>query len=60
VISSRPQPECVRMQRLILTALMLCVLAACQSETVRENDPSIIDESKCTTRQIESSTCGAY
>jgi hypothetical protein len=47
------------MQRLILTALMLCVLAACQTETVRENDPPIIDESKCTTRQIESSTCGA-
>ena len=45
------------MQRLILTILMLGVLAACQSQNARENDPPIVDEGDCTARTLESGTC---
>jgi hypothetical protein len=46
------------MRRLIMAMLTLSVLAACQSQTMRENDPPVVDESECLARQIDSGTCG--
>ena len=45
------------MRRLMLTMLVLGVLAACQSQFSRENDPPVVDESDCTARTVESGTC---
>jgi hypothetical protein len=47
------------MRRLMLTMLMLGVLAACQSQFSRENDPPVVDESDCQQRQLDAGTCGA-
>jgi hypothetical protein len=44
------------MRRLIMAVLMLGVLAACQSNS--ENDPPVVDESRCQQRDIDAGMCG--
>jgi hypothetical protein len=46
------------MRRLIMALMALSVLAACQSQSSRENDPPVVDESDCQHRQMEAGTCG--
>jgi len=38
-----------------MTVLMLSVLAACQTS---ENDPPVVDESRCQQRDFDAGTCG--
>ena len=46
------------MRRLIMAMLTLCVLAGCQSQFSRENDPPVVDESDCQQRELDAGTCG--